>query len=358
MTPRWLDQVESLARESLPEPVFRYVAEGAREEISVREAVEAWRSIRVAPRVLRDVRHVETGIELLDRPFTVPIGIAPMTLQRAAHPDGEIAMATAAAGSGVPLVLSSNAGTTFTDIGSTGAAWWLQAYLRPDRADSGPLLAAAVEAGASAVVLTADTPVVGTRYASSIWETADPAWAGANLAESGGDPSGRPKAMDLGPADIEWLARTTGLPVVVKGVCRPEDARLCVEAGASAVWISNHGGRQLDQTLATAHSIGPVRAAVGDTAQVYVDGGVRSGLHAMLAVALGADAVFVGRPLFHALAAGGPAGVAQALTELGEELVEAMRLGGCATLAETRGIACADGRFGLQQPPDLRERGV
>ena len=118
MTRRWLDQVEALAREALPEPVFRYVAEGARDEISVGEAVAAWQSVRVAPRILRDVRHVETSTDLLGTTYDLPLGIAPMTLQRAADPDGEVAMARAAAAAGVPMVVSSNSGSTFSDIAS------------------------------------------------------------------------------------------------------------------------------------------------------------------------------------------------------------------------------------------------
>ncbi len=181
---RWLDQVESLARDALPEPVFRYVAEGARDEITLGEAVAAWQSIRIAPRIFRDVRHVETSATLLGTPFALPLGVAPMTLQRAAHPDGEVAMARAAAGAGVPLVVSSNAGSTFAAIAGTGVTWWLQAYVGPDRADSLPMLEAAVAAGAAALVLTADTPVLGTRYPSQgsarVWEVADPGWLGAN----------------------------------------------------------------------------------------------------------------------------------------------------------------------------------
>ena len=144
--------------------------------------------------------------------------------------------------------------------------------------------------------------------------------------------------MDLGPDDVAWLAETTGLPVVVKGVLRADDARRCADAGAGAVWISNHGGRQLDQAVATAGCVAAVRAAVPSGVQVYVDGGLRSGLHVMLAVALGADAAFVGRPMFHALAAGGEQGARRALEELGAELVESMRLAGCPTLADTREI--------------------
>ncbi len=348
---RWLDQVEALARDALPEPVFRYVTEGARDEITLGEAEAAWRSIRVAPHVLRDVRVVETAVDLLGTGFDLPLGIAPMTLQRAADPDGEVAMARAAARSGVPLVVSSNAGSTFAEIAATGVTWWLQLYVPQDRQEAAPLLAAAVAAGAAAVVLTADAPVLGTRYRSAegphVWEIADPSWVGANATTVGVQPEDRSKAMDLGPADVEWLGRSTGLPVVVKGVLRPDDADRCVAAGAAAVWVSNHGGRQLDQSVATARCVAGVRAAVGDAAQVYVDGGVRTGLHTLLGVSLGADAVFVGRPLFHALAVGGTDGVARALAELGQELVESMRLCGTPNLTQTRGIACPDRGFGL-----------
>ena len=192
-------------------------------------------------------------------------------------------------------------------------------------------------------MLTADTPVLGTRYplpeGPHVWEMADPAWLNAHAAvPSGLQPEDRAKAMDLGPADVAWLAETTGLPVVVKGVLRADDARRCADAGAKAVWISNHGGRQLDQAVATAGCVAAVRAAVPGGVQVYVDGGLRSGLHVMLAAALGADAAFVGRPLFHALAAGGEDGARRALEDLGAELVESMRLAGCPTLTDTREI--------------------
>jgi 4-hydroxymandelate oxidase len=346
VTHRWLDQVEALAREALPAAVFRYVAEGAREEITLREASPAWDSVRLAPRVLRDVRTVRTETSLLGTEFAGPFGIAPMTLQRAADPEGEVTMAAAAERAGVPMVLSSNAGSTFADVAATGAHWWLQVYVAADRRDSLPLLEAAAAAGAEAVVLTADTPVLGTRYplpaGPGVWEVADPRWIGANATlPAGPDPEDRQKAMDLGPADIEWLAQTTGLPVVVKGVLRPDDAHRCMAAGASAVWISNHGGRQLDQAVATAHCVEAVRAAVGETGAVYVDGGIRSGLHALVALALGADAVFVGRPLFHALAAAGGEGVDRALEEYARELVEAMRLAGCPAPEDTRGLVAS-----------------
>lgn len=343
MTDRWLDQVEALAREKLPPAVFRYVVEGARDEISLGEASAAWNAVRIAPRVLRDVRTVQTRTTLLDTDFAVPIGIAPMTLQRAADPAGEVTMGAAACRAGVPMVLSSNAGSTFADVAATGVHWWLQVYVAANRADSVPLIESAAAAGARAVVLTADTPVIGTRYrvpdSPLVWEVADPSWIGANATRQGElQPEARRKAMDLGPDDIGWLADTSGLPVVVKGILRADDARRCVAAGASAVWISNHGGRQLDQVVATAQCVTGVRAAVSDSAEVYVDGGIRSGLHALIALALGADAAFVGRPLFHALAAGGGEGVDRALDELARELVESMQLAGCTGPGDASGL--------------------
>lgn len=340
---RWLDRVEAMARESLPPAVYRYVAEGARDEITLGESTEAWRSYRLAPRVLRDVSAVDPSVDLLGERHPFPFGISPMTLQKAADPDGEVAMARAAAQVGVPLVVSSNSGSTFADIGATGARWWIQAYLAGERKESLPVLQQAVEGGASAVVLTVDTPLLGTRYPApgvpKVWEIAEPGWLGANASTTTGlDPADRAKAMDLGPEDLGWLAEVTGLPVVVKGVLRPEDAVRVLSAGASAVWISTHGGRQLDQAVATAHALAPIRAAVGKQPQVYVDGGLRSGLHVLVALALGATSVFIGRPAFYALAAGGQPGVVRALRELGEELVEALQLTGSASLADTPGL--------------------
>lgn len=337
-------EIESRGRAALPPAVLRYVGEGARDEVTLGEATEAWREARLLPRVLRDVREVRLGRDLLGSPVSAPFGVAPMTLMRAAHPGGEVAMAEAAASAGVPLVLSSNAGSTFADVGATGATWWLQLYMTPDRETAARLLDEAVRHGAGAVALTVDTPVVGTRYPDAggerVWDVADPDWLGANLPTDGRtpDPKFRAKAMDLAAADLGWLRERSGVPVVVKGVLRGDDAAAAVAAGADAVWVSNHGGRQLDQAQATARCVGRVRAAVGDRAAVLVDGGVRSGLHAMVALALGADAVFLGRALFLALAAGGPDGVRRAFDLLREELEESMRLAGCAEVADLRGV--------------------
>jgi 4-hydroxymandelate oxidase len=336
---RWVEQLEELARAALPEAVHRYVRQGSRDGVSAAEALAAWERVRFLPRVLRDVTEVDISTELLGTPVRSPFGIAPTTMQRAAHRDGEVAMAHAAAASGTLLVLSSNAGSTFDEIASTGVAWWLQMYLPPDRLVCRPLLDRAVQAGARAVVLTADTPVVGTKYdggRETVWDVAEPGWLRVNFLDDG-QAQGHQKATDLGPHDIDWLATSTGLPVVVKGILRPDDADRCVDAGAAAVWVSNHGGRQLDGAAAPAQCLPDVVGAAGDRAEVYVDGGVRNGRHGLAALARGATGVFLGRSPLYALAVDGQAGVERLLAALVDDLVETMRLAGCNRLDTVSG---------------------
>ncbi len=354
--------LEQRAADLLPEPVWRFVSAGARDGVTAAEAARAWDRQRFLPRVLRDVTEVTTATAVLGTALRSPFAIAPTTMQRAVHPEGEVAMARAAAASGTLLVLSSNAGSTFADVAATGVPWWLQMYLTADRTTSLPLLRRAVDAGARAVVLTVDTPVVGTKYAgdgTDVWASAEPGWVRVNFPPGHGDAPGDQKATDLGPQDVDWLARVTGLPVVVKGVLRADDAKRCLDAGASAVWVSNHGGRQLDRSAATADRLGVVAGAVtgaaagavsaapsvggaparagtagadgraGSRAEVYVDGGVRTATHGLAALALGARAVFLGRLALYALAVDGEPGVCRLLEELRTGLAEALTLLGC-----------------------------
>lgn len=336
---RWLAGLEERAREQLAPAVLEYLLQGARDSTTSGEAVDAWSAVRFRPRVLHDVTHVDPGVTLLGHRSELPFGVAPTTLQRAVHPEGEVAMARATAEAGGVLVVSSNAGTSFDRIGGTGVHWWLQAYLPADRTLAEPLLEAAVAGGARAVVLTVDTPVVGTKYASPdvpvVWETIDPDLLRVNFAPGYDDQPGAEKALDLGPHDIAWLAARTGLPVVVKGVLRPEDAARSVQAGAAAVWVSNHGGRQLDRAASTASCLAEVVGAVGGRAQVYVDGGIRTGLDVLAALALGADAVFLGRLPLLALVEGA-AGVSALHRELLEQTVDALRLAGCRAVPDAR----------------------
>jgi 4-hydroxymandelate oxidase len=335
VTQRFVDGLEQRAEELLPEAVYRYLRQGSRDGVTAAEATRAWDRFRFLPQVMRDVTHVNTSTTLLGTPVDTPLGIAPTTMQRAVHPDGEVAMAQAAAEAGALMVVSSNAGSTFEDIAATGVRWWLQMYVTAERQTSLPVLKRAVSAGAEAVVLTADTPVVGTKYdgpGPSVWEVAEATWVRANFPAEYGVSPGDEKATDLGPQDVDWLAQATGLPVVVKGVLRPGDARRCLDAGASAVWVSNHGGRQLDYAAATADRLAAVVAEVGSSTEVYVDGGIRNARHALVALGLGARAVFLGRLPVYALAAEGSGGVRRMFQELAEELADGLMLTGCATV--------------------------
>jgi 4-hydroxymandelate oxidase len=334
---RFVDDLERRAARTLPEPVFRYLRQGSRDGVSAAEATAAWDRIRFTPQVLRDVTDVATRTSLLGADVATPIGIAPTTMQRAVTPDGELAAARGAEAAGALMVVSSNAGSTFEDIAATGVHWWLQLYVMAERHTGLPILERAVDAGAKAVVLTVDTPVVGTKYDGSdrtVWDLAEPGWLRVNFPPAYGSTRGDEKATDLGPHDIDWLARASGLPVVVKGVLRPDDARRCLDAGAAAVWVSNHGGRQLDYTAATADALAAVVAEVGGSSEVYVDGGVRNARHVLSALALGAHAVFLGRLPLYAAAVDGAAGVGRMFAELQEELVEGLTLAGAASVAD------------------------
>ncbi|WP_211357260.1 alpha-hydroxy acid oxidase [Nocardioides rubriscoriae] len=338
---RWLAGLEEQARRRLSPPVFDYVAMGARDGVTAAAAASSWRSWSLHPRVMRDVTTVDISTEVLGRRTAVPFGVAPTTLQRAVHPDGELAVARAVAAADGLMVVSSNAGTRFAELAATGVRWWVQCYLPADRRLAEPLLHRAVAAGADAVVLTVDTPVVGTKYPRDdgpvVWDVVDPEILRVNFDPGYDDAPGSAKALDLGAHDIEWLRSTTGLPVVVKGVLRPDDAVLAVDAGAAAVWVSNHGGRQLDRAVSTATVLADVVAAVAGRAQVYVDGGLSTGLDVVTALALGAAHTFVGRLLLFALVEGEP-GVTRMLTELRAQTLDALRLCGARDVAETHGL--------------------
>jgi 4-hydroxymandelate oxidase len=334
---RWIDTLEDAAAEKLPEPLHRYFKQGSAGGISVGEATAAWSSYRFRPRILTDVSTVDLRTTMLGTPVDVPVLVAPSTLQRQADPGGEAAMAAGVAAANSVLGVSSNAGTTFADIGAAGAPWWLQIYVVKNRDVTLRMLDAAVAAGARAVVLTADTPVVGRKEddGPTVWEAVQPGHLLANLEEDDYLPEDLAKADDLTPDVIGWLAERTGLPVVVKGVLRGDDAKRCADAGAAGVIVSNHGGRQLDGSISTARALPEVAEALAGTdVELYVDGGIRRGEHVLAALALGARAVFVGRPALWALSVGGSAGVTRLIRDLGDELEHAIRLIGCPRVAD------------------------
>lgn len=321
----------------LPAPVSEYFSQGASACVTTSSAPEAWGRLRFRPRMLRDVSSVSTATEVLGHKLATPIMVAPTTLQRAAHPDGEIATARGAAKAGSLMVVSSNAGSAFEDIAATGVCWWLQPYVLRDRGLTSEMIKRGVDAGASAIVLTVDTPVVGRKYNAGepVWDAVPAEFQRTNLNPNGLPEGALDKADDLTPDSIGWLREMTGLPVVVKGILRADDARTAVAAGAAAVYVSNHGGRQLDQAVATADALPAIAEAVAGTgAEVYVDGGLRRGEHVFGAMALGAKAVLLGRPVLWALTAGGESGsggadgVAELITELTSELTHVMTLAG------------------------------
>jgi 4-hydroxymandelate oxidase len=335
----YLAGLEGSARERLSDAVYGYFQQGAGDEVSAPEAAEAWQRLRFCPHVLRDVSSVTTQTSLLGTPVRSPVAVAPTSLQRHAHPLGESEMARGIASAGSLLCVSSNAGVLFGEIARAGGpdlSWWVQAYVLEDRRLTVAMLERAVEAGCAAVVLTVDTPVVAVKPESggSVWDVTPADFLHANEELDGASHRDLEKARDLVPADIGWLKQVTGLPVVVKGVLRADDALVCVEAGASAVWVSNHGGRQLDRSIATAEALPAVADAVGDAAEVYVDGGIRTGRDVLAALAMGARAAFVGRPALWALTTGGAAGVDAMLRRLAGELEEAMTLSGCPAVAD------------------------
>ena len=244
-------------------------------------------------------------------------------------------MAEGVAEAGSLHVVSSNAGTRFADLGAAGP-WWLQAYLPPERDLFRPVAEAAVAAGARAVALTVDTPYPGSKRGvdDEDWSGVDLSWWRTNYPEA--DDGHWQDALTLD--DIGWLRDAAGVPVVVKGVLRGDDALRCLDAGAEAVYVSNHGGRQLDRAVDTATALREVVAAVGDRAEVYVDGGIRAGVDVLAALALGARGVFVGRPALWALGAEGGPGVARLLGELCSELKECLEQAGCDAPDEAPGL--------------------
>lgn len=304
------------ATTAVPEDVRRYWDGGAGDEATLREATAAWTRLRLRPRVLRDVSAVDTSLDLLGSRLATPVLVAPTALHGLAHPDAEAATARGAADAGSLLVLSTRSSRPLEEV--PAGPWWLQTYVVRDRGLTRALVQRAAAAGATALVLTGDTPYLGRR--SVLGRAPLPP-------EQEQDPS-------VGLEVIAELAAAAGLPVLVKGVLRGDDALACLAAGAAGIVVSNHGGRQLDRAVSTAEALPEVVDAVAGRAPVLVDGGLRCGLDVLCALALGADAVLLGRPVLWALAADGAAGVRACLAALTADLAHAMGLAGVRSLSE------------------------
>jgi 4-hydroxymandelate oxidase len=341
-------ELEPLARAALAHEAYEYYAGGANDEITLRENRRALDEIAIRYRVLVDVatRSLETTV--LGTPVAMPILIAPTAFQRMAHADGEVATARAAAAAGTLMVMSTAATSTFEDVAATGAPLWFQLYVYKDRAVTKDLVEQAEALGFRALALTVDTPILGRRerdvrnefrLPDGIRIANGPRAARDQMQRSAGESALFTHWVHMHDAsvswrDVEWLQSITRMPIVLKGVVRGDDAERAVEHGVRGIIVSNHGGRQLDGSIATARALPDVVAGAAGRAEVYLDGGVRRGVDAIRAIALGARAVLIGRPVIWGLAAAGEAGVSRVLSLLRDELDLAMALAGCATVAD------------------------
>jgi isopentenyl diphosphate isomerase/L-lactate dehydrogenase-like FMN-dependent dehydrogenase len=330
---------ERVAAEQLEPGVLGYFAGGAGDEVTLRDNLAAWKRWRLRPRVLVDVAAVSTEVELLGAPLSTPILVAPVAYQRLVDPEGEVGMARAAAAAGTVMCLSTLATARPSEVAAAapGGRRWFQLYKFRDAAITQLLMDEAAEHGFEAIVVTADLPPGGNRERDLR--------TGFVLPEGLGVPSvsaalGGERAVtieetfDLMDRSMEWpqigeLAARSSLPILVKGILTAEDAVLAVEHGAAGVVVSNHGGRQLDQALASADALPEIVAAVEGRVPVLVDGGIRRGTDVAIALALGADAVLVGRPPLWGLAAAGSAGAERVLELLRAELERTLALCGC-----------------------------
>jgi 4-hydroxymandelate oxidase len=343
---------EAIARERISKMAYDYYAGGANDEITLHENGIAFERIQLMPRMLVDVSRRDLSTSVLGMSIPMPLMIAPTAFQRMAHPDGELATARASAKLGIPMGLSTIASTSMEDVAAASREVnpdhirFYQLYVYKDRGVTRSLVQRAEAAGYKALALTVDTPTFGRRYhdvrnqfhlpegitvanfESLDFESLDEVPGESGLvayANSLFDPS-------LTWADVAWLKSITRLPVLVKGVLRPDDAVRAVESGVDGIIVSNHGGRQLDTVPATIEVLPKIVEVVQGRAEIWLDGGVRRGTDILKAVALGARAVLIGRPVLWGLATDGQVGVEHILTLLREEFDLAMMLSGCATV--------------------------
>lgn len=345
------DQLEA-ARRALAPDVFAYLDAGSGDEVTRVESRTSWHGYRLRPRVLTDVSSVDLSIDLLGRRLPSPVLVAPTAYHGLCHENGEVATMTGAGAAGSLFTLSTRSSSLFEDVAAAATGpWWFQVYLTQEPAVWRGAVQRAVDAGATALVLTGDTPVVARkpRLAATRVAAVD-SFMLTNLGRhvpAGTEPG---RAIEQSPgATVDAIAQLQdvgGLPVLVKGVLRGDEAVRCLDAGAAGVIVSNHGGRQLDRAVSTAQALPEVVAAVAGRAPVLVDGGLADASDVLTALALGAAAVMIGRPVLWALAAGGAAGVQRLLNAHTDELSHLMRLAGARSLADLTPdlVSAHDGR--------------
>lgn len=334
------------ANERLPERAWNYVEGGAGDEHTLGWNESSWQEIALMPKALVDVSRIDSSLELLGHRLTHPVLLAPTAAHALYHPEAEAATLSGAGAAAALAVMSTLGSTPIRDLGQAATGpWWLQLYVQPDRQFTTDLVQRAVDAGATAIVLTVDTPLLGARDRDRR--------GGGHTVDALQPPNLAPSSLTI-PADarphhrvynpfldpsltwqtLTWLADLSPVPVLVKGVVRPDDAVRAMNHGAAGILVSNHGARNLDTTVATSKALPGIVTAVDGAVPILVDGGIRRGTDIAKAICLGADAVLVGRPAIWGLAVSGATGVRDVVDILRAELLMAMGLLGAPSLRE------------------------
>jgi 4-hydroxymandelate oxidase len=352
---------EKIAKNAISTMAYGYFAAGATGECTVRNNSEAYQRIKLLPRMLVDVSRIDLSATVLGTQLKVPFMVAPTAYHRLAHPDGELATARAAKALGIGMVASSIASASLEDIASCGPEpRWFQLYVYKNRDLARHLVERAEAAGYTALALTVDVPQFGQRYADMRNHfTLPPGITMPNFAEVGFEKLDQIKGesglaaysaalfdASLTWKDIDWLRSLTKLPILLKGILRADDAQRAVEHGVDGIIVSNHGGRQLDTVPATIEVLPSIIEAVSGRIEVLVDGGIRHGTDVIKALALGAKAVLIGRPVIWGLAAHGQQGVEKVLSILRQETELAFKLAGCPNVASVDTSLLAPAKLG------------
>ena len=339
-------EYEASAKARLPKSEYDFIAGGSTDELTVRRNRAAFNSIMLRPRMLVDVGNRDLSTMVLGHQLSFPVIAGPSGGHARAHPEAELATVKAVGSAGILMVVSSASTYTMEEIAqaATGTIWFQQ-YLYKDRGLTRGMAHRAEEAGYAAVCITLDSKVrtkrernIKNQYVTKLpanyarLDLEDNTWKST---PDGADALNQIWNSSAAWSDLEWLVHQTKLPIILKGIMTAEDARLAVDHGVSAVVVSNHGGRQLDTTLASIEVLPEVVEAVGGRVEVYLDGGIRRGTDVLKAVALGAKAVLIGRPVFWGLAVNGEAGVRSVLDILRDELDIAMAMCGTPTMDST-----------------------
>ncbi len=369
-----MDDYRELARRRLPKVFFEYIDGGSYAEVTLKRNVEDFANLVLRQRVMRDMSDLDTSIETLGQRYRMPVGLSPVGMAGMYGRRGEVQAARAAASAGVPFCLSTMGICGVGEVARAGVPPWFQLYVLKDRGYMRELLRRAKAAGSPVLVLTVDLPLPGARYRDvrsgfrgltglraflnqaqdglthprwlwDVWVNGRPHSLGsvAGALQSGGGAAdfltwiANNFDRSITWADLDWIRDAWDGPLVIKGVLDREDARDAVKAGAQGLVVSNHGGRQLDGVRSSISALPPIADAVGGDLELYLDGGVRSGLDVLKACALGAKACFVGRAWAYALGAGGQAAIARMLETLRAELEVAMVLTGCRSIRDAGG---------------------